>query len=206
MKDRIKWIMFPVFFSTLLLPVCLPAQRGNDAGSFTFVKSTAVGDLNKDNLPDSVVVLQDTIHEKQPYRLKIFFAQPGKTYKLVLQNDSAIESKYPSGREGFNNGTDFYGVTIRSGVLTLETELVRGHYAHKFRFQGGNFELIGFSQTYSDGQGIMTTTEFNLSTGVLVEMSERYDTGKLLSKKRTKKLIRPLPKLKTFKPFSTTLF
>lgn len=206
MKEFINWLRIPVIFSALLSPVHTNAQTGNDARSFTYVKSTAIGDLNKDKLPDSVVVLQDTVNEKQPYLLKIFFANADKQYKLVLLSDSAIEAKYPEGKQFFNNGTDFYGVIVKEGVLTLETELIRGRYEYKFRFQGGNFELIGFSQTYSDGQGIMTTTEFNLSTGVLVEMSERYDTGKLLSKKRTKKLIRPLPKLKKFKPFSTTIF
>lgn len=206
MKGFINLLRFPVIFSALLSPVYMYAQTGNDVRSFIYVKSTAIGDLNKDKLPDSVVVLQDTVNEKQPYLLKVFLAKADRQYQLVLESDSAIEAKYPEGKQFFNNGTDFYGVIIKSGVMTLENELIRGRYEHKFRFQGGNFELIGFSQTYSDGQGIMTTTEFNLSTGVLEEKSERYDTGKLVSKKRTKKIIRPLPNLKTFKPFSTTIF
>ncbi len=86
-------------------------------------------------------------------------------------------------------------MTINKGVLSVNFELLRGHFEHKFRYQNGNFELIGFSSVNSDGQGVMTTTDFNLSTGIRIEKSERYDTDKVLSNRRKKILIRPLPKL-----------
>ena len=45
----------------------------------------------------------------------------------------------------------------------------------------------------------MTTIDFNLSTGIRIEKLERYDTDKLLSYKKKKVLIRPLPKLQDIK-------
>ena len=32
-----------------------------------------VGDLNKDNLSDKVIVTQDTLNKNAPYRLQVFF-------------------------------------------------------------------------------------------------------------------------------------
>jgi hypothetical protein len=174
--------------------------------NFNQIITTAKGDLNEDKLPDSVIVLQDTTNEYRPYRLQVFFKTPASSYKLVVQNDSAIEVEFPNGKEGFLTGTKFSHINIKNGVLAINTELLRGYYEYKFRYQNGYFALIGFIQTYSDGQGIMTTTDFNLSTGAMHEKMERYDTEKIIS--NTKKIIKikTLPDLKGFTPHSTTLY
>ena len=88
----------------------------------------------------------------------------------------------------------------------MNFELLRGHYKHKFRFQNGNFELIGFSEVSSDGHGVMQTTDYNLSTGIRVEKSERYDSDKILSNKKKKILIRPLPRLQDVAPMDNDLY
>jgi len=98
------------------------------------------------------------------------------------------------------------GISIKSGSLIISEELTRGHYEHKFRFQRGRFELIGFTQAYSDGQGIVYMTDYNLTTGVLLETSERYDTGKRLSKKRKVLKVNFSPDLLTFKPYTTDIY
>ncbi|MGF2414650.1 MAG: hypothetical protein ACQUYJ_20100, partial [Ferruginibacter sp.] len=79
-------------------------------------------------------------------------------------------------------------------------QLLRGNFEHQFRFQNGNFELIGFSKVSSDGQGTITSIDFNLSTGLRIETRERYDTDKVLSRSKKKVVIRPLPKLQEFTP------
>lgn len=127
-------------------------------------------------------------------------------YQLVLQADSAIEARYPDGQTGYINGTIFSQIVIKGGILTISEELTRGHYEHKFRYKKGRFELIGFTQVYSDGQGIIYTTDYNLSTGALLEISQRYDTNKLLSKERKTIKVNNLPDLRTFKPHSTDLY
>lgn len=179
---------------------------GSNKTNFNHIITTAKGDLNKDKLPDSVIVLQDTINGYRPYRLQVFFKTANNSYRLVIQNDSAIEVEFPNGQDGFLTGTKFSHINIKAGVLTINTEMLRGQYEYKFRFQNGYFALIGFMETYSDGQGIMTTTDFNLSTGVMLEKMERYDTEKVIS--NTKKIIKvkPLPNLKGFTPHSTTLY
>ncbi len=190
----------------IFFPLAIYAQDNKATGKFDVLISTASGDLNNDNLPDSVAVLQDTLDDTKPYQLQVFFAVSDSTYKLHLQSDSAIEVESPNGKEGYSNGTSFNEVTIKSGVLSLNTELLRGHYEYKFRYQNGNFELIGFTETYSDGQGILNSSDFNLSTGLRIEKIERYDTGKQISKTQQVIKIKNLPKLQHFTPFSTDLY
>ena len=146
------------------------------------------------------------MNDKAPYRLQIFFKRPEAGYRLIIQNDSAIEAKFPDGKEGLLTGTEFSEINIRAGVLTINMQLLRGQYDHKFRYQNGYFALIGFMETYSDGHGIATTTDYNLSTGVLLETVIEYETDKIISKTKKTIKVNPLPDLKRFTPFSTTLY
>lgn len=195
-----------LFFIASLMPALMYGQSGNNKPNFNRIITTVKGDLNKDNLPDSVIVLQDTINEYRPYRLKIFFKTADNSYKLVIQNDSAIEVGLPNGKDGYLTGTMFSHINIKAGVLTINTELLRGYYEYKFRYQNGYFALIGFTEVYSDGLGFMTTSDFNLSTGTLVEITERYDTNKIIGNTKKKIKVSPLPDLKKFTPHSTTLY
>jgi hypothetical protein len=69
-----------------------------------------------------------------------------------------------------------------------------------------NFELIGFSMASSDGKGTISTRDFNLSTGTILEIEERYDSDEVISNKKSKLLIRPLPKLQDFQPMQSQLY
>ena len=198
---KAKLIFFLFFFQVFTY-----GQSQLSQDNFTYLIATAKGDLNKDNIVDSAVVLHDTLANNQPFRLKIYFKNLQEKYNLVLQSDSAIENRYPDGRSGHINATLFLGISIKSGTLTISEELTRGHYDHKFRFQKGRFELIGFTQVYSDGQGIMYTKDYNLSTGVLLETSERYDTNKLLKKEKKIIKVKSPPDLQTFKPITTDIY
>lgn len=197
--------------STLLLSILfiqLQSFAQTDISKMNFDKTVMIveGDLNKDGLADKVIITQDTLNEKAPYRLQIFFKEPTGKLKLIVSSDRIIEPQYPEGRNGFATGDGFDSVIISKGVLSINFELLRGHYEHIFRYQNGNFELIGFSMVYSDGQGVMTETDFNLSTGNRVTIKERYDTNKIISNIRKKILIRPLPKLQDIVPMETDLY
>jgi hypothetical protein len=182
------------------------AQSTSSADNFSYEILKVTGDLNKDSLPDKVVVSQDTLDEKFPYRLQIFFVQPNGEFKLVVASTKLIEPQYPDGKSGMRSGNGFANVTISNGVVSVNNELLRGHYEHKFRFQNGNFELIGYSYVSSDGLGEMTSIDFNLSTGIRLEKTERYDTDKIISNTKKKILVKPLPKLQDVIPFENTLY
>lgn len=182
------------------------AQTDSSKLNFDYKIMEVDGDLNKDNLADKVVITQDTVNANAPYRLEIFFKEPNGQYKLIVSSIKIIEPQYPDGRDGFRTGNGFSDVTIKKGVLSVTIQLLRGHYEHKFRFQEGNFELIGFSEVSSDGQGVMESIDFNLLTGIRIEKSERYDTDKVISNKKKKIILRPLPKLQEVVPMENELY
>ena len=182
------------------------AQSDKQKNNFDYKMIEVLGDLNKDGLLDKAIVSQDTLNENAPYRLQIFFKQTNGQLNLIATSTKIIESQYPNGRDGWRTGNGFSNITIKQGVLTVHFELMRGHYEHKFRFQNGNFELIGFSKVSSEGHGEMETIDFNLSTGIRIEKIERTDTNKVLSNKKKKILVRPLPKLQDVIPFENDLY
>lgn len=178
---------------------CL-AQSDTTNYNFQHTVIKAEGDLNKDNLPDKVIVMQDTASQNGTYRIQIFFKHPDGHFELIVTSNKLIEPQYPNGKDGYVTGNGFDNVYIEKGILKVRFELLRGHFEHKFRFQNGSFELIGFSVVSSDGLGVLTTTDFNLSTGIRITKSVRYDTDKILSNTKKKILIRPLPKLEEVIP------
>ena len=182
------------------------AQTENTKYNFNYIITEVTGDLNKDNLPDKVIVTQDTLDEFAPYRIQIFFKESNGDFKLIATSTKLIEPQFPNGRDGYRTGTGFSDVTISKGVLSVNIELLRGHFEHKFRFQNGNFELIGFSEVYSNGLGTIETVDFNLSTGSRIEITENYETDKIISRKKKKILIRPLPRLQDVVPFENELY
>lgn len=190
-------LLFLIFSTTLF------AQKDNFNKEITKVK----GDLNKDGLIDYVQVLQDTVSDTSPYKLAIYFAETNGNSKHILSSVKAIDPAFPEGKKGYQTGNAFSEITIKKGVLSINNELLRGHYEHKFRYQNGNFELIGFSEVYSDGQGTMGTIDFNLSTGIRIKKTEPYDEDDFpVTNTQKKILIRPLPKLQDFAPFTTEYY
>ncbi|GEC71264.1 hypothetical protein SAMN05443543_109136 [Flavobacterium flevense] len=199
-----KLILLPL----LLICVNTFSQTKSKKDTFTLLVTKVLGDLNKDNLEDKVVVTQDTINENAPYKLQIFFAQPNGQFKLIATSTKIIAPQYPNGRDGYRTGDGFLDVTIIKGIVSVNFGLLRGHFEHKFRFQNGNFELIGFSSVSSDGQGKMYTTDFNLSTGIRIEKIENYgeDDDGVSSNIKKKILLRPLPKIQDVEPYENELY
>ncbi|MFT3704916.1 MAG: hypothetical protein QM802_21295 [Agriterribacter sp.] len=182
------------------------AQTDTVNYNFDYTVMKVRGDLNNDKIEDEVVVTQDTLNEKAPYQLQVFFKGLDGQNKLVATSIKIIEPQYPEGRDGFRTGNGFSEVIINKGVLSVNAELLRGHYEHKFRFQNGNFELIGFSKVSSNGQGAITYIDFNLITGIKIGTIETYDTNKIISKRKEKIMIRPLPKLQDVIPLENDLY
>ena len=180
----------------LLLAVAVSASA-QQAGKFNKIVKKVKGDLNKDGKEDLVTITQDEAGKEGTYKLDIYFAQPDGKMKLIVSSTKAIEP----GKTAAIDGKELGDVTITNGVLSIYEQLLRGNYTHKFRYQNGNFELIGYTDILSDGQGQMTTIDFNLSTGTRIELVERYDTDKVISKQSKKVMIRPLPRLQDFEPY-----
>lgn len=188
-------------FLVLILLISVKAGAQNIKNDFHHLITEERGDLNKDGFLDLVRVTQDTIAATRPYRLQVFFNQPNGKQQLIVTTDQVIEAEFPNGRDGLRSEAGFDTISIKNNVIIIRIQLTRGMFMHKFRFQQGNFELIGFTMLNSDGLGTMYEEDFNLSTGMRFFKEERYDTGDVTVNRKEKKLIRPLPKLQDFVPF-----
>lgn len=178
-----------------------PQQVGN----FNVRTSKVVGDLNNDQLKDLVLIDQDTSQNTAPYRLQIYFATASGKFKLMFSSTKALPPQFPYGKDGYDTSVEFDRVLIKNNAIILENSLLRGNNTHKFRYQHGDFQLIGFSSVNSDGNGLIYTIDHNLSTGVRTEKCENYETDKLVSKNTYIERPKRLHYLKNFDPLEGDL-
>ncbi len=169
--------------------------------NFNVPVTKATGDLNKDGIEDLVTVTQDTISDTWPYRIQVSFGTGNGELKPVVSSDQLIDPQYPDGKGGWNYGHGFDSVEIKKGILIINNSLLRGHYEYKFRYQNGNFELIGYTYASSDGIGKIYSEDFNLSTGMRYYKEGSYETEEVFRDEKVKQLIRPLPRFQDIKPF-----
>ena len=177
----------------------------NKKNNFDKVIAEVRGDLNKDGLQDLVRVIQDTIADSFPYRLEVFFNQPSGNKKLIVSTDKLIREQYPNGKDGLRSEANLDTITIKNNVIAIRVQLTRGMFIHKFRYQKGIFELIGFTYMNADGLGNFSEEDFNLSTGVRYFKVEQNNSDVAGDKRKEIKRIRPLPKMQDFIPFEIEL-
>jgi hypothetical protein len=136
-----------------------------------FLKDSAVGDLNGDNIPDLVAVaeLRDTVEELRPDntvnlgspRILLIFFKNSKTgsYDLVLQHNTLIIRYGEGGMD-----PEAYGkVSIKNKVISIFYSLLRGHTEYKFRYQQSDFYLIG-ATTGGESGGHIDSWDINFLT------------------------------------------
>lgn len=118
-----------------------------------FIKDSAAGDLNGDQVNDCALVIEykDTVPERRPDgevnqgspRILIVLIKNNKTnqYNLFLQNNTFIIRYGEGGMD-----PEAYGeLKISKGVLQVLISFLRGTVTYKFRMQGGDLYLIGGS-------------------------------------------------------------
>ena len=133
--------------------------------------------------------------------MQIYFKDSLGKFKIVTSTTKLIESTFKPSSDYFQKGVLFSNLKIVKGILIVSIDLLRGHYEHKFRYQNGNFELIGFSIISSDAVGNVESTDFNLSTGIRIVKKGRIEEDKMKVIYKGKIFLKPLPKLKDVVPF-----
>jgi len=136
-----------------------------------FLKDSATGDLNGDNIPDLVAVAEwkDTIEELRPDntvnlgspRILLIFFRNSKTgnLDLALQHNSFIIRYGEGGMD-----PEAYGkLSIKNEVLDIFYSLMHGQADYKFRYQQNDFYLIG-AMNSGVGGGQINSWDINFLT------------------------------------------
>jgi len=187
---------FLYFAFTLFIFINYKSQNSNNL--FDKIVFEVKGDLNKDNLIDMVTVKENSKSKYSPYQLEIKFKNTLGEFTSVFLSEKAIPNKFPYGDE--RTEVILENLEIKNGILIFSNQLIRGRITHKFRFQNGNFELIGYT-FHNASPGFIEYVDYNLSTGKKILRKTAYETDKVLSLIETSEKINPLPKLQDFTPF-----
>ncbi|MET3538705.1 hypothetical protein [Chryseobacterium limigenitum] len=144
------------------------------------------GDLDGDKIPEKVIVYntKDTTDFGNIRELQILKKVNGKWNILEKSRNAILES-----RGGGMMGDPYQDMEIKKGILMITQaggSSWKWGYTDKYRFQNGQFELIGYDSTYGKPEEYFSSVEFNLSTGQLhfeKEVENTAEYGK--SKKET---------------------
>jgi hypothetical protein len=165
-----------------------------------FLKDSTAGDLNGDKILDLAIVAEykDTIDEIRPDSsvnkaspriLLILFKNPHSgLYDLFLQNNSFIIRYGESGMDP----EAFGKLSISKGVLFIEFDFIRGMSIYRFRYQKGDFYLIGAtSNGVSGGRFYGTDVNFltkkaKLTAGEISDHHEKVEWRTILTQSLTK--------------------
>jgi len=170
-----------------------------------FLKDSAAGDLNGDDVPDLVAVVEwkDTIEELRPDKtvnlgspriLLIFFknSQTG-TFDLVLQHNTFI-IRYG---EGGMDPEGYGKVSIKNKVLDIYYSLMHGLADYKFRYQQNDFYLIG-AMNSGVGGGQINSWDINF-----LAKKAKHEWGEITDEKMKVKWVTvPIQTLKKLKDMS----
>ncbi len=210
--------MKKVILFVLLINACNLFSQVNK-GTLTFIPNGYVfyeaysGDLNKDGLKDSVIIIKGTDKAKfvevenrgilNRNRRGILVLFNKKThYELVTKNLACFSSENEDGGVYFPPDLSF---EIKKGNLYVQYGHGRyGYWSYTFRHQNANFELIGYDNQ-SGGPITESVTSINFSTKTKIEKKNtNYGTegAEEVFKTTTKKIkINQLIKLSEIKDF-----
>ncbi len=173
------------------------------------------GDLNKDGLEDRVLLVKGTAKSKivpvenrgvldRNRRGIIILFNTGNGYEKVLQNLDCFSSENEEG--GVYYAPELYP-EIKKGNLYIQYLHGRyGYWTYTFRYQNGDFELIGYDESNHRGPIVESDLSVNFSTGKLIQrenINEEIEEGGDEVFKETEHHIRkePLLKLSGIKEF-----
>ena len=155
-----------LFFTAILLPSALFAQNDTLA--------TATGDLDKDNVPEKVIVLNtgETTDWGKVREIQILKQEAGK-WKVWKSSVNAIRKS----EQGGMMGDPFAGIEIVKGILLVQHEggsSWKWNYTDKYRYQNDQFELIGHTTFYGKLCESFSELDYNLSTGSAIATVETF--------------------------------
>lgn len=177
------------------------AQSSTVKASFTVQLRQKEGDLNNDRIDDNIILSLDTIDQRRPIQLQIFLSQPDGKLKIVVSTTQIIEAMYPNGGKNQTSEYQIPTFIIEDGILNMISEIKGGMASYSFKYQKENFELIHISKGTWDGKNTTTESEYNLRTGLKIDVEKNLASEKILNKRENKMQLKPLPKIQDLKYF-----
>ncbi|OIQ37566.1 MAG: hypothetical protein BM555_00480 [Crocinitomix sp. MedPE-SWsnd] len=147
---------------TIIDSTTLPKRMQDEAN---MILSWADGDLDKDGVSEKVVVYsRDLEWESSAPRDLVIYKQTDGEWEEWVNTDNTI------GRadEGGMMGDPFGGIAIKNGILEINHSggsSWKWGNTHKYRFQDGDFYLIGYTGVYGKPCLYWEDRDYNLSTG-----------------------------------------
>lgn len=138
------------------------------------VTETIRGDLNQDGQDDVVLLVKasdpadivtDKFGERVDRNLRglVIAFRDHNGYRLALKNPTCFSSEHEDG--GVYYAPEL-SVSVERGSLVLHYSHGRyGYWRYTFKYQHGDFTLIGYDRSVDRGPVVETFTSINLSTG-----------------------------------------
>lgn len=171
MKKNILAVLILFFCSIIVNGQVIPIPE-----NYLIIDSVS-GDLDKDGKNELVVVCdtkkKEDENESVPRELIIYKFNDGKLIPWRTSGQAIYGS-----RDGGMMGDPFGDIEIRNGILLISQNGGSSwKWAHtdSYRYQNGEFYLIGYTSNYGKLCEYWTNVDFNLSTGKMIVRKEYED-------------------------------
>lgn len=163
----------------------------------------AEGDLDQDGISEKIIVYDtkkqtDLGTERQIY----IYKKNHEKWELWKKSIGAV---LPS-QHGGMMGDPFQGISIKRNCIIIDHfggSRQKWSYTHKFRYQNGNFELIGATVNFGAPCDYWVNLDYNLSTGKIYYKKETENCeseSSIIEKKELTKKLKKLPTMDGFYP------
>lgn len=160
------------------------------------LKATAYGNLDDDGAEEAVAVYEmPRIDDGDTEQVFAIFKKENGNWKLWNQTSAPIMSTQSGGMMG----NPFDGISISKKSIVIKHfggSRDKWSYTHRFRFQNGDWYLIGASVHYGAPCDYDVKFDYNISTGdaTYKKTKENCDTGeiKVIDSQKTNKKIKPI--------------
>ena len=210
MKKRTSTYILVIFIMSFLSCKSQENKQSeliNTPKSFKILSETE-GDLDKDGISEKVVVY-DTEKDTDLGTERQIFIYKKKDNKWELWKKS-VGAILPS-QHGGMMGDPFEGISIERNCIVINHfggSRQKWNYTHRFRFQSGEFQLIGATVHFGSPCDYFFTFDYNLSNGKIIYEKETEDCENENSKIEKEEMIRKLetlPIMNGFYPGNTEL-
>jgi len=171
---RVALAIFLVTFLSARASAQAPAPWAGLVPKGFRVLETMRGDLNRDGHEDVVLIVKATdraevVTDEHGQRVDrnrrglVIAFRDHDVYRLALMNPTLFSSENEDGGVYF---APELSVSVEKGTLVLHYGHGRyGYWRYKFRYQQGQFVLIGYDRSEDRGPVVETFTSINLSNG-----------------------------------------